>query len=67
MLVQIWASHPTKSETVKTATTCEARIDPEVTPASSPYSFAMVNGPDPIGSALRMIAECDHSGGILKT
>ena len=56
-MVQICASHPTNSETVKTATICEARIDPEVTPASSPYNFAMVKGPDPIGSALKITAE----------
>src|SRR5215470_676241 len=27
----------------------------------------MVKGPDPIGNALRITAECDHSGGIEKT
>jgi len=27
----------------------------------------MVNGPDPIGSALKITAECDQSGGIVKT
>src|ERR1700738_3504152 len=60
-------SHATSSETVKTANTCEARIEPDVTPASSPYSFALVNGPDSVGSALKITAECDHSGGIVKT
>src|ERR1700722_2238330 len=64
---QTRASHATSSETVKTANTCEARIEPEVTPASSPYSFAIVNGPDPMGSALRITVECDHNGGIVKT
>src|ERR1700750_295008 len=64
---QIFASQATRSETVSTAKTCEARIEPDVTPASSPYSFAMVKGPDPIGSALRITAECDHKGGIEKT
>src|ERR1700730_3679460 len=64
---QTCASHATSSETVRTANTCEVRIEPEVTPASSPYSFAIVNGPDPIGSALKITAECDHSGGIVKT
>src|SRR5579859_2223787 len=31
-----YASHATSSETVRTANTCEARIAPDVTPASSP-------------------------------
>ncbi len=35
-LNQIGASQATSSETVMTAKTCEARIEPEVTPASSP-------------------------------
>ena len=35
-LNQIGASQATSSETVKTAKTCEARIEPEVTPASRP-------------------------------
>src|SRR4029077_11277708 len=35
-VLQTCASHATNSETVKTANTCEARIEPDVTPASSP-------------------------------
>ena len=35
-LNQVGASQATSSETVKTAKTCEARIEPEVTPASRP-------------------------------
>src|SRR5258708_34137157 len=33
---RVQESHATSSETVKTANMCEARIEPDVTPASSP-------------------------------
>jgi hypothetical protein len=54
-------------ETETTEQRCDTRMAPELTPASRPYSLAMVNDPDPMGSALKSKAACDQSGGILKT